>query len=186
MLMDLADKDTRAQPLIFSLFLALHSLLIPVIAKNYLAPWFRPNITSFGKPVNLIWKFTLFFLCYLEVPITFIFRGCFYVHRTYCVHMAPSFVIWKSLTHLFFVDAFMCTEHILYIWLIQSCWFFKHRDLWKSSMEEHENILSSCFQLSRLKYLTLSFTSHIPLSKLITLAFHLYSYITVTDTAPTS
>lgn len=119
MLMDLADKDTRAQPLIFSLSLALHSLLIPVIAKNYLAPWFRPNITSFGKPVNLIWKFTLFFLCYLEVPITFIFLwmllraqnilctygsflcylevpntfifcGCFYVHRTYSVHMAHT------------------------------------------------------------------------------------------------
>lgn len=43
-----------------------------------------------GKPVNLIWKFTLFFLCYLEVPNAFTFCGCFYMHRTYSIHLAHT------------------------------------------------------------------------------------------------
>lgn len=94
----------------FLVSLALHSPLTPTVAKNYLAPWFRPNITSFGKPVHLTWKFTLFFLCYLDVPSAFILlwilscaQNIFCIFGSYKVAGSSSTEIpgnqaWKSMS----------------------------------------------------------------------------------------
>lgn len=90
MLMDLTSKDTRAQPFMFSVFIALYSPLIPIVAMNYLALLFRQNITSCGKPFHLNCKCTLFFLCYLQDPSYASIVDFFHMQRTYSVHLAHT------------------------------------------------------------------------------------------------